>query len=121
MDDLTDLQICKRIAEIECHVVWDGINNFPDKFYICELSPTDGGEYAQEYNPLTNDALRMRLIDKYNVNIKSHPQSPSAKWYSCQSVNNGKVSMCNAEFNNLDGIGDAKAALLAIIEAHKES
>tara|TARA_R110000772_G_scaffold254497_2_gene370509 strand:- start:48 stop:377 length:330 start_codon:yes stop_codon:yes gene_type:complete len=108
MDDIT---ICKKIAEIEGYL-FGTTHGTP----VIVFNQDD----VQSYNPLTDDALCFQLFKRHNVNVNSHPQSPSAKWYTCQSIKNGKVSMCNEGFSNLKGDSDNKAICLAIIEAHKE-
>ena len=61
MNKLTDLEICKRIAEI------DGVfTQFVGGRLVAE---NDNGGIGKEYNPLTNKALLFDLMVKYRVNV----------------------------------------------------
>jgi hypothetical protein len=61
MSNLTDLEICKRIAKI------DGVEHASDgigvRYWYEEGAP------AKNYNPLTDDALCFRLMVKYEISI----------------------------------------------------
>jgi len=66
MKELTDLEICKRIAEIEGIKtivkqtdvnVWD---------FLCKVTPLG---HDVEYNPLKDDGLIKRLMFGYEVTI----------------------------------------------------
>ena len=72
MNELTDLEICKRIAEIEG--VKDGIDKAVNKSELAlmkytEVITTSLQEFCDIYNPLTDDALCFRLMVKYEVDI----------------------------------------------------
>ena len=76
MDELTDLEICKRIAEIEGLEIsceWDCGNN--------GILIGKGGGDLEEYNPLTDDALCFRLMIKYSVDIQHGKSMGLAKVY----------------------------------------
>lgn len=67
---LTDLEICKRIAEIEgleFYLLESGGDTYP----MTKLFTTDANKKewsnSKDYNPLTDDALCFQLMIKYNV------------------------------------------------------
>jgi hypothetical protein len=102
MNELTDLEICQRIAKIEGLEIsceWDCGNNG------ILIGKGDGD--LEEYNPLTDDALCFKLMIKYKVWRWSNPAK--GKFNACIKNVAGWVS---AETLN-------KAICLAIIEAHK--
>jgi hypothetical protein len=69
VNDLTDLEICKRIAEIECveHYISDN-----KKYCMArDKSSTYVIRYV-EYNPLTDDALCFKLMVKYKISLIQH-------------------------------------------------
>jgi len=96
---MDDLEICKRIAEIEGIPVWDGKN---------EVSFQKTG---LPYNPLTDDALCFQLMVKYKVQFNNCLRDNESITNCC--VGNKYVTQKNKSPN--------KAVCLAIIEAHKES
>ena len=106
MNKLTDLEACKRIAEIEGYNVgiWHD--------FVAITNPKDDS-YLGEYNPLTDDALCFQLMVKYKVALDfTLCQSPFD--YYCSWVGGFEIeSQENYESPN-------KAICLAIIEAHKE-
>ena len=59
MNELTDLQICKRIAEIEGHETLPCDEYQEGDFYIVI------NDHGEDYNPLTDDALCFQLMVKY--------------------------------------------------------
>jgi hypothetical protein len=64
MDKQTDLEICKRIAEIEGLVFCTG-----NRYARIEIWK-DGKVYKYEkYNPLTDDALCFKLMLKYETSL----------------------------------------------------
>lgn len=69
MSELTDLEICKRIAEIE------GVR-------AVELGSESecwiGDENHDEYNPLTDKALCFDLMVKYEIDVQS-PYRPQGE------------------------------------------
>ena len=101
---MTDLEICKRIAEIE-GLSEHRFRNYCNAEYDdeCRLISVD------HYNPLTDKALCFDLMVKYDVRVEP--------------------SDCNAWIDNEDGYPEfeiihyegtlQKAICLAIIEAHK--
>ena len=94
---MNDLEICKRIAEIEGYsklgTVWG------------ELVIVSNEDDTTSYNPLTDDALCFGLVKKYGVEII--PQ------WDRVSANNGIE--CTHEYAK----NPNKAICLAIIEANK--
>jgi hypothetical protein len=99
MSELTDLQICKRIAEIENK--GDCFNWF-DTFAI----RTEMYSEREEYNPLTDDALCFQLMVKYNLSLIA-PEREQEDW-DCVILD---VLTVNESPN--------RAICLAIIEAYK--
>ena len=101
MSELTDLEICKRIAEIEKlpHHLDKGMN---DKFIN---TSTIYGDVC-EYSPLTDDALCFQLMVKYNLSLIA-PEREQEDW-DCVILD---VLTVNESPN--------RAICLAIIEAHK--
>lgn len=96
---MTDLKICKRIAEIE------GI-----EFFSVESTNQLGKkEWLYSYNPLTDDGLCFQLMVKYKVVVMPSILSES---YSARiaSLSRNRASIHNDNPN--------KAICLAIIEAH---
>jgi len=98
---MTDLEICKRIAEIEGYRV------------STDVRPSCGSAYANiypdncygNYNPLTDKALCFDLMVKHKVDTE---------WWGDElgvyiPVNDGEIHDKNPQ----------KAICLAIIEAHK--
>jgi hypothetical protein len=66
MNELTDLEICQRIAEIE------GVKVRKCGGVICILQATGSSLMkipTTEYNPLTDDALCFKLMVKYKVSL----------------------------------------------------
>ena len=103
MTELTNLEICKKIAEIE-------------GFTIPERGHTNDGAWCSfmpnncygHYNPLTDAAIWQGLIFKYEVSI-------SFVFCKLLTVNNGVH-----EKNFTDNLSLKRNALLLIIEAHNE-
>jgi hypothetical protein len=68
MNELTDLQICQRIAEIEGEEVT--IRYEWDKNLRTRLSyGVEFYDRMPEYNPLTDDALCLKFIVKHELSI----------------------------------------------------
>ena len=64
---MNDLEICKRIAEIEGHETLPLSEYQKGDFYIVI------NDHGEGYNPLIDDALCFQLMVKYKVNIYVHP------------------------------------------------
>ena len=103
MSDLTDLEICKRIAEIEA---------LPIDFVTDSLVIIHNGGDGYMYNPLPDDALCLKLAFKYEVCINHY----SGTVY-IDSDYTDKPPIAQVSFDGLKGM--KKAILLAIIEANK--
>mgnify|MGYP003636529076 FL=1 len=105
MTELTDLEICKRIAEIE------GFLTDPDDKYPRYLRFKSGEHVGYKtYNPLTDDALCFKLMVKYKIQLRKVTNGDG--WSA--SFNKLNHSICTL-FNTSPN----KAICLAIIEAHK--
>ena len=96
---MNDLEICKRIAEIE------------GKYIECDLPSSvvihNGGD-GKEYNPLTDDGLCFRLMVKYGLTFNDENDM-----YGVASCKYSDEYLCVNESPN-------KAICLAIIAAHKD-
>ena len=107
MSELTDLQICKRIAEIEVEEVtvrfdWDD-NLRTQLSYGSEFE-----DRMPEYNPLTDDSLLNQLIFKYEISI-------SFNFCLISMITNKQYEMNFTDIPSLK-----RNCLLLIIEAHKD-
>ena len=108
MNKLTDLEICKRIAEI------DGVKVRDIGGVICILEATGSSLMktpTTRYNPLTDDALNHQLMIKYKIDVLNPCKFVNA--YVC--FKSGNAAKIKATDKNLN-----KAICLAIIEANKD-
>ena len=105
MSELTDLEICKRIGEIE------SLNGD----FGTHLNGAHGRRYIdgsfKYYNPLTDDALCFQLMVKYEVNVDSYLGVTSISSDYTNKPNIAQVSYMDYTIN--------KAICLTIIKAHK--
>ena len=99
---MNDLEICKRIAEIEGKEVLSDDEWFTDGECLILVN-----QCSETYNPLTDDALCFQLMAKYKVDIE-HFKCGTVSAY-IEDKNHGEIIDTNPN----------KAILLAIIEAHK--
>lgn len=100
MDDLTDLEICQKIAEIN----GDNVTLQIPESCGCYLYDEDN---EREYDPLTDDALWANLILTHEVSIN---------FQLCQiSMVRGKYY--HDSFKDLEDL--RRKSLELIIEAHK--
>jgi hypothetical protein len=78
MNELTDLEICQRIAEIEGKSYWTHGTGEG----IC-MNYVEGNRASKVlyYNPLTDDALCFKLMVKYSVDIQHGGSISIAKIY----------------------------------------
>ena len=119
MDDLTDLELCKRIAEIEGNkVVFDEFNDKQVKILIQTWCDTDSCYFDDylPYSPLTDDGLCFQLMVKYKVLITWQDFNDN-----CTAVIDGASEDIPFTFAIAD-VNDKspnKAICLAIIEANK--
>ena len=116
MSELTDLEVCKRIAEIEGIRVDTNIYGKDEKCSMIDFPESDGrgGGGYPTYNPLTDDALCFQLMIKYKVICVW-------LWDEINGTPHYDASICNG---NLDAEcfqskNPNKAICLAIIEANK--
>ena len=107
MSELTDLEICKRIAEIE---------NKGDCFNWFNTFAIRTEMYAEreEFNPLTDDALCFQLMVKYDCDLISPYRPNNDTHWECQ-IFTGNCTDVVSIYNDSPN----KAICLAIIEAHK--
>ena len=105
---MNDLEICKRIAEIEFN---DLIDCYEHEFDgICIDKPMCGMVFREAYNPLTDDALCFQLMVKYKIQLKKVTNGDG--WAA--SFNRLNHSICTL-FNTSPN----KAICLATFEANK--
>lgn len=105
MTELTNLEICKKIAEIE-------------GFTITERGHTNDGVWCSfmpdncygHYNPLTDDALCFKLMVEHEIEFWSLTAC-DVKEYHARKLGGNK----NVNFHSAN-----RAICLAIIEAHNE-
>ena len=103
MSKLTDLEICKRIAEI------DGTAVHEHKSVLSGFVLLNSESY-ETYNPLTDDSLCFKLMVNHYIEIGLY-----GTWYGCFKGDKPKGSDgCLSYELNIN-----KAICLAIIEAHK--
>ncbi len=106
---MDDLEICKRIAEIEGIPIYREDNFFYGDGYF--RVDTFAGLAPMMYNPLTDDALCFQLMVNYKVSVfYEHGYAAIVDDDSGEYV--GDASLYEAP---------NKAILLAIIEAHNAS
>ena len=115
MSELTDLEICKRIAEIEgkeFYLLESGEDTYPmikawsDSVFKDKCTPKRFFE-SHDYNPLTDDAILNQLIFKYEISI-------SFNFCLISMVTNKQYEMNFTDIPSLK-----RKCLLLIIEAHK--
>jgi len=103
MDKLSDLDICKRIAEIEGFKV--ELKRKNGYGFVLEYE----GNHFRKYNPLRDDGICFKLMVKYGVTVNFNETEAYIDMdYATKSICFDKDKTPN------------KAILLAII-AHKES
>ena len=105
MSELTDLEVCKRIAEIEFN---DLIDCYEHEFDgICIDKPMCGMVFREAYNPLADDAILNQLIFKYKI-------STSFNFCLISMITNKQYEMNFTDIPSLK-----RKYLLLIIKAHK--
>ena len=109
---LTDLEICKKIAEIE------GYTTKAHEGYDC--CAVDGNDVIRfiPFDPINNDGHCFRLMVKYKITVEftryyEHLKSASTKAYYDDKADNGYGAY-------IRDIKPNKAICLAIIEAYKQ-
>ena len=114
---MNDLEICKKIAEIEGYVKCKIkglfiLPNFEDDFIYSGFYLKD---ILNKYNPIKDDALCFALSKKYNVSIMHYEEYSTARIWVDPEDNP------IADFSNINNDTSLnKAICLAIIEAHKD-
>lgn len=107
---LTDLEICKKIAEIEGHLSIDNDSLFAQSHRVKIIVHGEGRTLL--YNPLTDDALCFQLMVKYKMQLTNI--SKNGCEYICYKQN----VYVNVN-NTTKGIKSPnKAICLAIIKAN---
>jgi len=106
---MTDLEICKRIAEIEgVSVRYDDNKFYGSNYFRCDthhdLAPV-------VYSPLKNDALCFQLMVKHKVYIDYFGKHARAAMKNDTEYNDFEVDVVDMSMN--------KAICLAIIESSK--
>jgi hypothetical protein len=103
MNELTDLQICKRIAEIE------GVEFRIQNGKVLPENPAEAitGKLTDVYNPLTDDALCFKLMVKHSIRVE--PENCSAWTNNDDGYPKYEVIHCKGTIN--------KAICLAIIKS----
>ena len=100
---MTDLEICKRIAEIENIPVHYEDNQFYGSNYF--RNDTHHDLAPSVYSPLTNDGLCFRLMNKHDISL--HQDGDKMFWVAGRGISDNLYDSPN------------KAICLAIIEANK--
>ena len=72
---MNDLEICKKLAEIEGHKTLPLGEYEEGAFYIVI------DNHGEVYNPLTDDALCFELIEKYDVTFNIYHDLGGIKYY----------------------------------------
>lgn len=108
---MSDLEVCKRIAEIE-----GAKETLYSRVKPKELTAVFDNSTHFNYNPLTDDALCFALMVKYKVLITWNPHLNN----NCTAVIDGTSKDLPYPFAIADVNDESpnKAILLAIIEAH---
>ena len=102
---MTDLDICKRIAEIEGLPCALRSGAYGGKWCIAQ---TKGHSSMRRYSPITDDALWVSLIEKYEVSIS---------FVFCKVL----INIDRVIERNFSSKSELRRnALLLIIEAHND-
>lgn len=127
MNELTDLEICKKIAEIEGHKPapdddYKKWHLFPKTAHILiERHGKDGcySAHYDEYNPLSisDKTLLWDLMVKYQVCIEFETAEYGIiEIWPLDAETSALIGTYSSVFDSSDGL--PRAVLLAIIEAH---
>jgi hypothetical protein len=124
MDDWSDLDICKRIAEIEGDTATLArIAAYNDDNNKARSQQDEKLILSQISNPIENDALCFQLIKKHNIVRKFESYDQMGFYYTDleNALHAGLESSANPPFDSVresflvEEHGDNKAALFAII------
>ncbi len=102
MNELTDVEICQSIAEIE-----GAIETLFSRVRPRELTAIFDGNTTFNYNPLTDDALCFKLMVKHSIRVE--PENCSAWTNNDDGYPQYEVIHCKGTLN--------KAICLAIIKS----
>lgn len=105
---MNDLEICKRIAEIE------GKESI-EMIQCCVGVWSDADDEFIEFDPLTDDALCFHLMKKHEVDLTS-PYTPNGEVLWCADIFTKDYADALSTYDE----NPNKAVCLAIIEAHNE-
>ena len=116
MNELTDLEICKKISLIELNEQFPEAKSIEfDDRQNCFWVEGIGFTGWPLLEPLTDDALCLQLIDKHDVSINTHFLNPDEKY--CYITRSFNRQMFTGEAFSVSEFGLKKAACLAIIES----
>ena len=105
---MNDLEICRRIAEIECDTWYYSIKKNKRIMMLQGKAST--------LNPLTDDALCFQLMVKYDVDLTSPYRIEGETEWEAQLLREGTDYFVRVYNENPN-----KAICLVIIEAHEEA
>ena len=105
MSKLADLEICKRIAEIE------GLMFCPGNRYARIEIWKDGKVYKYEkFNPLTDDGLCFKLMVKHKISLIQHQNNTAVYciWnhdekHATSTMTNANLAICLAIIESKEG------------------
>lgn len=105
--ELSDLEICQKVADIEDTKFLIGeLGEHKGKiYYIWQHSERYGIILQKEYNPLLNDGLCFRLMNKYDISLQQ--DGDGMFWVAGRGIADNLYKSPN------------KAVCLAIIEKYK--
>lgn len=127
MSELTDLEICKRIAEIEgldiietdkgvINIIGGDLTMLGAEYQDLTGAAKDYYNSCHLYNPLADDALCFQLLKKYDIDlIAPYRPSNNTKW-EAQIFTKG-----HADAFPIYDESPNKAICLSLIEARKDS
>jgi hypothetical protein len=123
MQELTDLEICQRIAEIEgvkdrIEATMMAIRQSSYQSIVATGTVTSQQTFDDIYNPLTDNALCLGLIDKYNVSINTYFRNPSVK--QCYIMQEVDFQIITGKTFSINDLGLNKAACLSIIDSKEQ-
>jgi hypothetical protein len=117
MNELTDLEICQRIAEIEgvtdtVNVAIEAISNQKYNSIFNPNNITSPPTFDDIYNPLTDDALCFKLMVKYKITVEF------TRYYESLKSNTIKAFYNDVGYGSyIRDINPNKAICLAIIKS----
>ena len=114
MTELTDLEICEKVANVEGFDIevrtLSGYKEMPfDKIRV--FAKGVYGAFFSVYNPLTDDALCFRLMVKYKISLIQHQNNTAVYCIWNHNEKHATATITNPN----------KAICLAIIAAHSNA